>query len=340
MFKRSAIGVSCACLVLLHAAPARSQGILELSDGRSAVIPSQTGYLAIDFKDASIGTRLHYDFVDDADPIQACGEVIPVIANHREVSGTVSFSAQKGKRALFDKGQFTPGVDIQPGFAWFWEDRQTASTIDCNGPDGPHGSHGYSALYLGFAGSIVGNDTALVPAAGVATLDTQSAKSAAITAAFNRSFGHGRLLGVSASLGKDANSPGDDDPLQVCVQQSAGVDKDGHVVSVADCKDRYLGPLHDFTTIKSRIDFSMKIPGVNRKAGPGVGVYTSLSTVSQTDLNTVFNFAIGPTIHPKGKPRELIGAFLIEARDFSNANGKHPTVKERWSARLYAALPF
>lgn len=307
---------------------ASAQGVLELSDSRSAIIPNATGYLAIDFKDASIGARLHHDIKKH--PTDNCG-----IPNHQELAANLAFAAQKGKRALFDKGQFTPGVNFEPGFAFFWEDK-----INCAGSGDIDAPHGYSALYLGFVGSIVGNDVALFPNGAVATLETDSTKSASATVAFNRYFGRGQTVGLSIQGGKEWLSPGDDDPLQTCTLAQSGADKDGNSVSAADCKDRFIGPLRDLNTFKVRIDYLAKLRPIAWKDKPQIGIYTSLSTTGQSDLNTVYNFAIGPTLHPKGQPGRLLGAFLIEARDFTNANGKRPDPKDRWSARLYATIPF
>jgi hypothetical protein len=313
----------------LLAGSAFGQGILELSDGRTAVIPSGVGYLAVDFKDASIGARLHRDR-------KRAGGANCGIPNHQEFAANLSFSAQKGKRALFDKGQFTPGVDLEPGYAFFWED----AIPDCKKVGDIDAPHGYNALYIGVVQSIVGNDVALFSATGVATLETESTKSTSVNVAFNRYFGRGRIIGLSAQAGKEWTSPGDDDPLQTCVQTNSGVDENGKPVTASDCKNRFIGPLQDLRTLKTRVDYLMKIRPIAWKDKPQIGLYTTLSTVSQSGLNTVFNFAVGPTLHPKGKPGQLLGAFLIEARDFSNANGKHPKVKDRWSARLYATLPF
>jgi len=317
-----------ALATLLSSGDAFAQGILTLSDGRSAVIPSGTGYITLDFKDAAIGARLHHDRKKNA--AENCG-----VPNHQELTANLTFSAQKGKRALFDKGQFTPGVEFEPGYAFFWEDRLTCTTsgdIDA--------AHGYYALHLGLTTSIVGNDVATFPTGSPATLETQNTKSAGFNTALNRYFGRGRTLGFSVNTGKEWNSPGDDDALQTCVQTNAGLDKDGKAVVSSECKDRFIGPLKDLRTIKTRLDFLAKVRPIAGKDKPHVGIYTSFSTTSQKGLGTVCNFAFGPTLHPKGKPRELLGAFLIEALDFTNANGKHPSAKDRWSARLYAAIPF
>jgi hypothetical protein len=308
--------------------PARAQGILELSDGRSAIIPNQTGYLAIDAKDASIGTRLHQEFKKN--PTENCG-----IPNHQELAANISFSAQKGKRALFDKGQFTPGIDLEPGYAYFRED-----AIDCSTSGDINARHGYTALYVGLVGSGVGNDIVTFPEGAAASLKTVITKASAVNVAVNRYFGHGRTLGFSVQGGEEWDSPGGDDPLQVCVATNASADADGKTITASDCKDRFVGPLKNLSTVKARIDFLAKIRPVAWKDKTQIGIYMSLSTTSQTGLRTVYNLAVGPTLHPKGQPSKLYGAFLIEGRDLSNANEKHPHAKDRWSARLYATLPF
>ena len=71
------------------------------------------------------------------------------------------------------------------------------------------------------------------------------------------------------------------------------------------------------------MDYEVKLRPIAWKDKPQLGIYTTISTISQRGLNT-YNFAVGPTLHPKNKPRQLLGAFLIEANDLTNANGKHP----------------
>lgn len=58
------------------------------------------------------------------------------------------------------------------------------------------------------------------------------------------------------------------------------------------------------------------------------------------DAKPVLNLAIGPTLHPAKEPSKFLGAALFEILDASNANGRHPSWKDRFSFRLYAVVPF
>jgi len=316
-----------------------AQGILTLSDGRSAIIPYEGGYLTADFTESAIGTHLHWEFVGDVPTIVLCGQQVAGIPNHRQLTADLTFAAEKGKRALFSKGQFTPGIDLAPGFALFWEHTPTAP--DCtHAPDAIDARGTYDALYIGFVQTVVGNDVVLTPPGGPITLETDATKNSSAAVTYNHYFGRGQLLGASARFGKEWLSPGNADPLQTCVQAASGLDVTGNAVVVSNCTNMYVGPLSDLTTTRLRLDYEGKLRPIAWKDKPQIGVYASLSTVSQTGLNTVYNVAVGPTLHPKNKPRQILGAFLIEGTDLFNANGKHPQARDRWTARLYATVPF
>ncbi len=332
-------------ILVVAASVASGQSVLSLAEGRSAVIPDKHGFVSLDFKESAIGLRLYRDSVIEFDPGESEVEAVcerdwARIKDHEERTFDLSLAAEKGKRALFKGGSFTPGADVQIGYARFWElgfdppskcpEKDKAGEIDLGG-------HGYHAFFIGLRGGVTGRDTVAFPTGLPAVLADETGWTTGLTIAYNRRFHGSRLLALSASLGREWRSPGDDSPLQACVVESSGVDADGKPVRLEDCSDRY-AKLTDFTSGELRVEFAAKIREAGE--GPHVGVLLAASTKFRQEMSTTVDLAMGPTLHPKDEPTKMLGAALLEVRDLADASGSHPRFKDRLSLRLYATLPF
>ncbi|MBK9240527.1 MAG: hypothetical protein IPL75_09760 [Acidobacteria bacterium] len=333
-------------LAVLPAA-ATAQTILSTAEGRSSIIPVKDGFLAVDFKESTIGTRLFRDVLialpkESPETKVICGnKQVPIIKDHYETSLNTALSAQKGKRTLFESGEFTPGLEAEFGVARVWELGAPAPTPEqCAAENYDVRSNGHRALFFAVTGTVVSRDIVEGGGTTKAALSSKTGKTMGIKMAFNRAFGDTRVLGFAATAGIERDSPGEASASNVCVVDTTGTDAKGNVVRVESCKARFAKPLADFSVGTLRMDFASKLQPGKHLDRVQLGILASASVVLRTGLNSVMNLAVGPTLHPKGSPSKVQGALMLELRDVTNANGSHSSLSDKFSLRLYAAFPF
>ncbi|HYN82272.1 MAG TPA: hypothetical protein VES88_12275 [Gemmatimonadaceae bacterium] len=162
---------------------------------------------------------------------------------------------------------------------------------------------------------------------------------ASILGGLNRSFGRSRILGTALDLGREWRTPGEDDPQNACETTMAGIDKDGKQVTVETCDDRFVGPLPDVWRAQLRFNWSQKVRYLSGDAGPSIGIVGALTATARTREQVSYTAAAGYTIHPKGKPTNILGAALLELADMTNTTGKHPTLLKMLNVRLVLGVP-
>jgi len=72
---------------------------------------------------------------------------------------------------------------------------------------------------------------------------------------------------------------------------------------------------------------------------PRIGIMSSLSSRYNTQIDKfAWNFAIGPSLHPKNKSSQVIAAILAEFNDFNNSIG-NKDFNDIFSVSLYVGIP-
>jgi len=320
-----------------------AQSQLTAGDGKSAILPVGQAAIVLDLNEAKVGVHLHQDRNYPAPPpVPMCGHQVNVVPDHRELTTDLAVAAKKGKRSLLSSGSFVPGFDLSFTAARFFE-HGFAPPAKC--PSGDNGfdvvSNGYDALFLSLVSEIADRKTVEVSSSGANKLTTMqevAGPSLGLKGGWNHAFGSARILGLDLEGVHDWKTVGDDDPSSVCTQSAAGVDKNGNVVTVQQCEDRFIGPLPDAWHGRARVDWTQKLWRAP-KGGPAIGFLAAASLTTRSTKAPTYGFVLGPTLHPKDKPSNILGAMLFEVTDLTNSTHKHPTVLKMLNVRLVLGLP-
>lgn len=215
---RTVVAACVLALGALTAVPAVGQQALSAADGKSSIVPVRQGFLSLDFGQEKIGVRRYWEKSADFPPtVEICGQPFPQIPNHSEWTLGSAVSAKDGKRNLFGKGTFTPGIEASVGFAHFIERGYGAS--DCSKSDkgglssDPIG-RGYHALFVTFTGTLLARNAVEESPDGQIITSEEVERGIALSGGYNRSFGRGRVLGLALEGKRIADSPGGLDPIQ------------------------------------------------------------------------------------------------------------------------------
>ena len=271
---------------------------------------------------------------------------MPRIEDHTEETLDISAAAQAGKRAIISGGEFVPGADASVGIVHVFEQgfeppetcpsRAAADTAQL----ALH-SRGYDAVYVNVRGSLadraMANPLSLKPT--VLALVDHAGGALGPVLGINHAFTESTILGSSLDVAREWASPGDAQPQTACTLTTVGTLKNGTPAIVEKCSARYLGPLPNDWRSQLRLDYTTKIARHIGGSGPALGLYAAAAAVARTTAKTSYDLSIGPTLHPTGKPSQILGAALFELTDVTDANKQNPMFSQRLSLRLYAALP-
>ncbi len=97
----------------------------------------------------------------------------------------------------------------------------------------------------------------------------------------------------------------------------------------------------DSTRREVELRMSQRAETVKRHLnGPTFGWIGATSSDFTERKKTAFNISFGPALYAPLAPDNIIGAFLFEVNDLSNASGDVPKRSDRFSIRLYIGVPF
>lgn len=323
-----------------------AQASLTAAEGGTAIIPKQQGFLSIDLTESKIGVRRYAETVlKTGSLIRVCDVDFPVIDDHTEGAVELALAAEEGKRTLLSKGAFSPGVEGSISFAYF---NEHGFVIPTTCPPKAGGdveidpqTRGYHAFFVKLRGEWVTRNTFEAGSGPSPQITTEDGSGATVglSAGFNLAWTERRVLGASLEVAHEWASPADADPQSVCTSSVTGTNAEGTPVSVQTCEDRYLGPLDEYNVATGRIDYVTKL-GVPKVGRPSLGVIAAASVTARSGLHPTYSLALGPTFHPAGSPSRIQGGALFELQDITNANGKHPNLRDQFIVRVYVGLPF
>lgn len=304
-------------LALMSAAPsAVAQISIPGADGQAIGVLSGQNSVNVDIAQAKLGVTALWTFNRGS----AASAVEAVNRDHIDLSLRFAASAKDGARSILSGGRVTPGLEAGGSLSYVWER--------------PQG--GYTAIYVPLLSRLV--------EANAVTFDNAQAR---LVDGATKSLGTGLglivaptesvVFGASMNLQRNWDSPGQARPKQVCTLSSAGVDAAGATVSASQCAERFVGPFIDETVWSPRVESVIHFAGDSAK--PSVGLLASLSGAKRTGADMSFSAAVGPTLHPKGRPRETLVAMLLSLSDFSDANQTGRTLRDMFAIKLFLAVP-
>jgi hypothetical protein len=335
--------VSCVVLAVLEV-EAQAQSQLTAAGGTSSIVTDR-GFLTIDVNQAKVGLHVFHASPQSGAHVQRlCGIDVPRIEDHTEETGDVSAAAQAGKRSIFSQGQFVPGGDASFGIVHVFEHGVEAPTCPRPGTaDTLLGlrSLGYDAIFLNVRASLVDRALAdrVVASPGEIAFVDHAGGFLGPVVGVNHAFSESAILGAALDVAREWASPGDAQPQTACTLTAEGTLSNGTPAIVEKCQARYVGPLPDDWRSQLRVDYTTKLIKNLTGTGPSLGLYAAAAAVARTTAKTSYALSVGPTVHPPGKPSQILGAALFELADITDANKQNPMFNQRISLRLYAALP-
>jgi hypothetical protein len=329
MLRAICIFTICSIGLLVTATPARAQ--LDLPGAGSGSFSVITGGSSITFDvaesklGANWATTSHNTERHDCNTLPEAEQEACMKANSLRskwfVQVNAGVSAQKGKRTIFTKGDLTPGFDA--GFVV--------------GHDFEH-DNGATSPYGGFVFSTRDVKT-LRPLDGVTggqELVSETEKIAGLLLGLNQYISEGFVIGGSFKGAWNRSTPGEQKPQQVCEVKSAGTTANGSVVRAEDCAERFAGPLLDDFNHQFRFDV---LRTFGRPDKESFGIVGGISTEKRTDSNRTWNAAIGPILHPKGRPYQTLLAMLLTFTDFTDANNRGKKFSDKFGIALRLGIP-
>ena len=172
------------------------------------------------------------------------------------------------------------------------------------------------------------------------TLGTDAGTTLGVGGGYNHGFTENVIWGVSASGLRLWNATDDAASKTVCVQSQSGVDANGNRVTVADCDQRFVGPLNDQWEGQVRSDFSWVIRTLGGESAAMIGLLGAASANFQQGANSSFNVSVGPAIYPPHRPGQVVFTALVELIDIGNRLGQSPTLADQLRFRVYVGVPF
>jgi hypothetical protein len=239
--------------------------------------------------------------------------------NHWDLTARLAVAAKDGKRTLFAGGELTPGFELSGAANHYWE----------------KSGGGYTSLYFPLAAKFVEAPTATFTN-GAAVLKDGTTKSLATGVGIVRAPSESKAFGISLGVQRNWGSPALQKTRQVCAVGRTGTDADGKVVTGAKCSDRYVEPLVDETVWQPRIEAVFHFP---RGKGTSLGFVSSLSGSKRTGSHMAYNFVLGPTLHPAGKPQLVSIALLASLSDFTDANDRDLSFGDKFAVKAFVAIP-
>jgi len=225
------IWVTAAVLTLVAAAApqgAHAQRSITAASGTTSIITRSQSELSVDAKDVGV-TLLLADGVTGL-PVEWFNNAL------------LTVSAEKGKRTLFSKGDFVPGVKLEDRFGRFYYNEDL----------------GYHAVYVNAAYEIIGRKIARYLDSAQTTLSLKESVGTSTSLGLGWNWKRhptSGTLGLNVTATHNVALPSAKQTSQVCTSQAVAVDTAGMVVTVDSCAERYVGPIGTVPTGQFRVDY-------------------------------------------------------------------------------------
>ena len=329
MSKASSISALCAAGLLLAAKPVWAQLDLPGAGNGSFSVITGGNSITFDVAESKLGvnwaTTSHNTERHDCNTLPPAEQEACMKANSLRskwyVQTNAAVSAQKGKRTILSKGDLTPGFD--------------AGLIV--GQDFEHDS-GVTSPYAGVVFSTREIKT-LKPLTAVANgqeLVSETEKVGGFLFGVNHYISEGFVIGAALKGTWNRSTPGEQKAQQVCEVKNTGTTASGNPVMTEECSERFPGPLADDFLNQVRFDILRTFGRADKES---FGVLGGFSTEKRSDAKRTWNAAIGPVLHPKGKPYQTLLAMLLTFTDFTDANNKDKDFTDMFGIALRLGIP-
>ncbi len=307
-----AAGISL-CLTIVLSSPARAQFPLQSADGTSGLLSNrEVGLINYEASESRVGFRMVTGL-----PTRTVNDPTTTFIFD------TGFSANKGTRDLFEGGAFTPGYDL-------------AFTVSHTSEH--QNAPGYRQVFLRAVLDSTAQKTVTAKGSTL-TLDSEAGVTAGAALGYNYAFTENLIWGGSVVGQRLWNSTDGLDSKTVCVQDLAGTNTDGNVVTVSDCEDRFIGPLANKWGGQVRSDLAWNAAALGGEDSAMIGLLASASADVSQRTKTSFNISVGPAIFRPNHPTQVVFAALVEAIDIGNRLGQSPDLSDQLRFRVYVGLP-
>ena len=244
-----------------------------------------------------------------------------------------AITGEKGQRTFFSEGGFTPGVEVGALVK-----RRSEKT-------GAGTTGGFTDYYAGVTASTKPLSVATFSPTGVSGLDGAAEKRVGATAGVNVFIRENFGIGFGGSGARVWSSTGVQKPSMLCTTTNAGLDQDGKPVHASKCEEGYIGPLSDQSIGSFRVELLRNFTRVKTndqgvaEATATIGIIASANVALRSGASATYNFAAGPTLHPKGVPHKVILAVLFGVNDITDSGHQDKTFRNKFSARLFFGIP-